>query len=228
MLYRNKDLKGRSINAIDGEVGSVTDVYFDDRQWTVRYLVVETGTWLSSREVLIAPAALASEQWPEGPVLARVSRKQVEDSPGVDTHQPVSRQYEIAYAKYYGYQGYWMGAELDGMALAPVPAVAALEPMALDVTRAGADSHLRSCNAVTGYTMQARDGDIGHAEDFLIDPATWRIACLVVNTGTWLPGRHVQIEPAAIREVDWKERKVHLALTREDVERAPSAPGRAG
>jgi len=228
MLYRNKDLKGRAINAIDGAVGSVTDVYFDDRQWTVRYLVVDTGTWLNSREVLIAPAALAAEQWPEGPVLARVSRKQVEDSPGVDTHQPVSRQYEIAYAEYYGYSGYWMGPDLDGMALAPIPGVASLEPAAKDVLKAGQDSHLRSCNAVTGYTIQASDGEIGHAEDFLIDPATWRITGVIVNTGYWLPGRHVQIEPAAIRDVDWKERNVHIALTREDVERAPTAPGRTG
>ena len=145
----------------------------------------------------------------------------------MDTDQPVSREYEIAYAEYYGYRGYWMGAELDGIALAPVPAVAALERMPLDVPKPGADSHLRSCNAVTGYTIQARDGEIGNAEDFLIDPATWRIARLVVNTGNWLPGRHFQIEPAAIREVDWKERKVHLALNREDVERAPTAPKRA-
>jgi hypothetical protein len=46
--------------SLDGEIGRVKEFYFDDLHWTVRYLVAETGNWLTGRQVLISPYALGA------------------------------------------------------------------------------------------------------------------------------------------------------------------------
>jgi len=53
MQYSVKDLKGYAIGATDGDIGKLDDFYFDDKSWTIRYLVAETGNWLLNRKVLI-------------------------------------------------------------------------------------------------------------------------------------------------------------------------------
>ena len=53
MLRSMKDLENFTISATDGEIGHLKDFYFDDDAWVVRYLVVDAGSWLSSRKVLI-------------------------------------------------------------------------------------------------------------------------------------------------------------------------------
>ncbi len=225
MLYRSKELKGRSMAGRDGELGKVADVFFDDERWVVRYLVVETGSWLSSAKVLISPASLSAEQPDGDTVRTALSREQIKNSPSVDTHQPVSRQYEASHALYYEYAPYWLGTGLWGDAAMPLPPA----PMApsksppQDVGAGGADSHLRSCAEVIGYDIEASDGAIGHLDEFLIDPRSWQILRLVIDTRNWLPGKYVQVEPARIRGVDWHTRRVQVAMTREQIKSAPEA-----
>ena len=86
MLTNASNVKGLVIRAKDGEIGTVDQLYFDDETWAIRYLTAETGSWLDDRKVL---------------------RRQVEHSPNIDTHRPVSRQHEAEYLGYYGYQYYW-------------------------------------------------------------------------------------------------------------------------
>ena len=101
MLRGISTLKGLTVGALDGEVGSVYDVYFDDKQWTVRYFVVDTGTWLSGRRVLISPMALRQPADVVGDRLqVGLSKAQIENAPSWDTDKPVSRQHEIAYARH--------------------------------------------------------------------------------------------------------------------------------
>ena len=47
MLRNVNNLIGYSIRALDGELGKVSEFYFDDFTWSIRYLVVDTGNWLS-------------------------------------------------------------------------------------------------------------------------------------------------------------------------------------
>ena len=46
-----------------GLIGEVDDLYFDDEDWAIRYLVVDTGGWLSGRKVLISPVAIGHPDW---------------------------------------------------------------------------------------------------------------------------------------------------------------------
>lgn len=227
-------LKGDAVVARDGSVGKVDDVYFDDERWAVRYLVVDTGNWLPGRHVLISPASV-SPGGADGAdsISLDLTRHQVEHAPGTDADPPVSRRFEEAHARYYGYPYYWAGPYLWGVAEMPL-ATPAIEQSRADAAKRGEDleraeheaeaSHLRSGAEVIGYRVHAADGEIGHIQDFLIDDENWAIADMVVDTRNWLPGRKVLVSPAAVKEIDWRNREVAVRLTREELKRAPAAP----
>src|ERR1035438_3498150 len=104
VLKNANHLKGLVIRATDGELGTVDQFYFDDETWAIRYLIVETGGWLGGRRVLISPFSVIQTDWPARQLDVALTKKQVEHSPEIDMHQPVSRQHEAAYLGYYGYQ----------------------------------------------------------------------------------------------------------------------------
>jgi len=109
MLTNVTFLKGLAIQATDGELGTVDQFYFDDETWAIRYLTVETGGWLGGRQVLISPFSILHVDWPAKRLNVALTKKQVEASPDINTHQPVSRQHEAEYNRYYGYPYYWGG-----------------------------------------------------------------------------------------------------------------------
>ncbi|MEX1049700.1 MAG: PRC-barrel domain-containing protein [Akkermansiaceae bacterium] len=237
MLRTAKQLKGLKLRALDGEIGRIHEFLFDDAHWTVRYLVADTGTWLTGRQVLISPSALEPVDAQAGLLPVRLSQAQIEDSPPVSSDEPVSRQHERYFYGYYGWPNYWYGPMAWGassypLAHSPGPADAALgSPGAPVDAPAGAsgvsaeetgDPHLRSTAAVSGYHIGASDGEIGHVEDFIIDDETWAIRYIVVDTRNWWYGNQVLISPRWIKDIYWAEMKVSVDLTREQIKAAPA------
>ncbi|MFO7535506.1 MAG: PRC-barrel domain-containing protein [Kiritimatiellia bacterium] len=220
-------LMGCSVRARDGAIGVVNDFYFDDHAWVIRYMVVGTDGWLSGREVLISTAALKKPVWKARTFPVDLTRKQVRDSPGIDTHKPVSRSHEDELSAYYGWPVYWTANPLLGMGY-PVAMQIPPPPLKRRKKATPADSHLRSVSQVTGYNVRASDGELGHVQDFIVDDRTWDLRYMVVNTRNWLPGKKVLICPKWIRSVNWKEAKVSVSLTgraiRESPEYDPSKP----
>lgn len=47
MLKNIQSLQGHKLSANDGEIGHVADFLFDDQTWAIRYLVANTGSWLT-------------------------------------------------------------------------------------------------------------------------------------------------------------------------------------
>jgi len=88
-----------------------------------------------------------------------------------------------------------------------------------DMTPAGhpGDEHLRSSEIVMGCSVHARDGALCHSADLLLDAQDWAIPSLVIDTGHWLPGRRVRVPTRTVQSIDWIERKVRLALAREEI-----------
>lgn len=120
MLRNTKDLEEFVLGAKDGVIGNIRDFYFDDAERVIRYLIVDTGSWLSSRKVLISPMAIGKpEWWGERTLPVDLTRAQVEASPHTDTEQPVSRQQEGVILVHYGYPYYWGGMGLWGGGLYP-------------------------------------------------------------------------------------------------------------
>jgi uncharacterized protein YrrD len=226
MLRPFTDLRNLSLGATDGEIGTIKDAYFDDDRWTLRYLVVATGTWLSGREVVITPNSIHGVNWSSKTVDVNLSRKQIEKAPSPEDDMPVSRQYETRLHDYYGYPYYWASPAWSGLAGAEPMAAAAAEAARQAEAKQAAqtergDSHLRSAREVIGYQIQASDDSIGSVDDFLFDDTHWSLRFFVVDTRKWLPGRRVLIATDWITDVRWQEREVGVAMTREEVRSSP-------
>jgi hypothetical protein len=230
MLRSVKSLEGFAIGAIDGEIGKVKDFYFDDESWAIRYIVVDTGAWLG-REILVSPYSVGEPSWAANVLPVNVSKEQIKNSPNIDTDKPISRQHERSYLGYYGYPYYWGSANSWGAKTYPGPLLtgigAGVYPGYLGHLKApsddaGADPHLRSCDAVKGYHIHAEDGEIGHVQGFIVDDYTWSIRYLVVNTSNWWIGHDVLISPEWIQYVSWTESTVGIELDRRSIQDAPS------
>ena len=225
MLINAAQLKGLVIGATDGELGTVEQFYFDDETWAIRYLTVDTGGWLGGRRVLISPISVVRTDWQAKRLDVALTKKQVENSPDIDTRQPVSRQHEATYLGYYGYPDYWGGPYLWGPAFYPaglaIPTTASREAVADRIRRVSADSHLRGSEAVTGYHIEAADGEIGHVDGFVVDDEAWAIRYIEVATRNWWPGNKVLVSPAWIERVSWTDSKVYVGLSREAIKNGP-------
>ncbi|TMB98076.1 MAG: PRC-barrel domain containing protein [Chloroflexi bacterium] len=238
MLRSLKDLLGTEILATDGPIGKVHDFYFDDGEWTVRYMVADTGGWLTGRLVLISPVSLGEADWNARSFPVNLTKREIEDSPGIDADRPVSRQREIELARYYRWPAYWTGGLFTAGTVGMAPEIAVPETVA-EQQKGGAggegffgeqegDPHLRALREVTGYRVQAPDGEIGHVDDLLTDDETWTIRYLDIETRNWRPGKHVLFSPRWVGSVSWDESKVFVEAERQVIKNAPEyRPGMA-
>jgi hypothetical protein len=237
MLQSVKQLYGNKLAASDGEIGQVKDFYFDDRNWAVRYVVADTGSWLPGRQILLSPHAFGAlhEAGKLPPV--HLTRRQIENSPPIESHKPVSRQFEDEYYQYYGWPYYWQGNDLWGMSAFPIMEPPLQRPPSQPAAADGpqpkrADAHLRSAQAVNGYEVQANDGVIGHICDFMMDARSWAIGQMVVKTGHRFSGKEVQMATGKVRRINYEESSVLVDLTGEAVEQGsghhPAPAGAVG
>ncbi len=226
MVRNIKQLYGDKLGASDGEIGHVKDFYFDDRDWVIRYVVVDTGDWLPGRKVLISPHAFGNFFLQGDCLPVNLTKRQIQESPSIDWHKPVSRQYEEEHYQYYALPSYWEGGGIWGVGGFPVtPTLEYLPKMqgvAVDHPRIPADPHLRGTRSVRGHEVQTHDGVIGHVTDFVIDEDSWRIRHLVVETGGWFSGKEIAIAPKDIERVSYEESKVFVSVTREALLAAPA------
>jgi uncharacterized protein YrrD len=219
MLIKAGTLKGYALQSFDGDIGKVIEFYFDDRHWTIRYLVADTGDWLTGRQVLIAPYALVEVRRGEEQIAVNLTRKQIEESPPLNSDRPVSRQFEEEYYGYYDWPAYWAGPYMWGSYSDIVRDNEQCRESTPDEKTW--DPHLRSTQEVSGYNIQGADGEIGTVEDFIIDDETWAIRYLVINTQNWWPGKKVLVSPLWIERVSWSESKVFVNLTCESIKQSP-------
>lgn len=228
MLRSTNALEKFTVHASDGDVGKVRDAFFDDERWVVRYLVIETGGWLMGRDVLLSPIAVTRLDWDGRKVHVNLSRQKIEESPGIEAHQPVSRQHEAALFRHYGYPYYWGGPYAWGYAVLPALAEQQIfdDPQRLEIRKEmeeanKEDRHLRSCNEVADYKIAATDAKLGHVVDFLFDEEDWSIQYLVVDPRDLWPGKHVVIAADHVEHVYWGDKEVVVDVSSKDVERSP-------
>ncbi len=209
MLWNASALNGYAIEATDGQLGTVSDLLFEDVGWAVRWLVVDTGNWLSGRKMLLPLSALGQPDQVLRKFPVDLTMRQVQDSPDIDTDQPVSRQTEAQLTGYYGREPNRRHDSLSS------PRLTSLDPVG------GDDRHLRSVAAVSTCHIDATDGAIGHVEDLLVDDGSWHIRYMTVDTVNWWPGKTVLISPGLIQEIDWPHRSVRLDVDRQKVKDSP-------
>jgi uncharacterized protein YrrD len=238
MLRSTNDIHGYTVHATDGDIGKVKDFLLDEQTWTVRYLVVKTGNWLSERQVLITPMSFKGVRWDDKRFDVNLTRQQVKESPDISTDMPVSRQQEQDLLAFYNYPLYWEGTEIWGTSVYPM----LHSYINHDLVKSSDEAHttptdrqipqeeepvvespnLRSAREVSGYRVRARDEDIGHVETLLIDDETWSIRYMVVDAKKWLSDRYALILPDTVNQISWTSREVSTDLPRETISEAPA------
>jgi uncharacterized protein YrrD len=224
-MFKNlRDVEGYQLSAKDGEIGHVTDLYFDDECWAVRYLVVATGSWLFGKKVLISPNSVLKVNLDDRCIGVDLSMDQVRNSPDIDAEKPISRQQESEYHLYYNFPPYWGGVALWGRYEQPGTASDAEDAESAEADASSSletSSHLRSAKEVRGYRVVAIDGQVGHVDNFLMEVENWAIRYLVVNTGGWLNRREVLFTPKLVDKVIWAEAQVDVNASKTLIEGAP-------
>jgi hypothetical protein len=219
MLRPGSSLKGYAITASDGAIGTVGDLLFEDTTWEVRWIVADTGWWLTGRKILLHPSAIAKADHPLHVLTMALTKGQVSDSPGILADQPVSRQMQDSLFEHYGWNSQWGGGRsAQGTG---APGMALREATNFQARLEHEDRDLRSMAAVTGYECHATDGMVGHLRDVLLDNGAWVIAYIVIDAGTWWSGRRVLLSPQSVKGFDWSNARVDLSLSRDQVKAGP-------
>ncbi|MFG0267415.1 MAG: PRC-barrel domain containing protein [Rhodopirellula sp. JB055] len=223
MMISTEAVMGTELMGTDQSVGAICDLLFDDETWVVRHLVVDTGHWLPGRQVLLPPIKVQNADWNAASASVPLTRREVKESPSVESDRPVSRQMEIELYQHFDVPYYWgpAGATLAGSGYTPMPLAAGLMPMDQvendDIQR----NHLRSIKEVSGYTIQGTDDHVGHVHGLVVDDVNWSIQQLIVDTGNWWPGKKVLIGRGHIREISWSDGTVTVGLTQDEIKRSP-------
>lgn len=231
MVHTIHGLKGYTIGAADGDLGSVSDALFDDKTSLIRWWVVDTGHWLPGRKVLLPPAAFSPPEDESKRLPTSLTKAQVEASPDILTDKPVDRQIEEAISRHYAWDPYSIGDVPAFVAPWGTAAIGAVTPDHDEVdavareleaeAEENVDPHLRSAAAILGYYVNAADGEFGHVEDLVVADGLNRLTHVVVDTRNWLPGRKVVLPIKKFKAVDWFEQTIAAELTREQIENGP-------
>ena len=220
MLLSSKNALQFSLAAKDGAVGEVYDFYIEDSTWTIRYLVANTGSWLIRKKVLLSPLSIVKDvDLHNLSFKLDLTKAQIEEAPPADLIKTISEQYERRFFKHYKMKPYWEGANLwgDSDLLKDIQGVT----VDLHEGKKKRKSTLRSAKEITGYHIQAEDGEIGHIDDFIYEEETWKIRYVIVDTRNWLPDNLVTISPDWITSVDWLNKKVIVDVNKNAIKDAP-------
>jgi hypothetical protein len=186
--------------------------------------VVDTGSWLSSRKVLISPMSVRGP-WSRSEIPVDLKKDQVQGSPEVDPGR-LTRSDETVVLLYYGHPIYWGGTSVWGMFDTPAALTGATQGAAssggVTVDTDPGELGLRSARESTGYHIHATDGEIGHVDDFLIEEDSWRIRYLLVDTSNWIGGKAVVVSTSAVREIDRAESILRVGVSRDAILNSPT------
>lgn len=233
-LRNVSSLIGNRVETSERETcGRCRDCLFDEKLWTIRYVVVDTGGFFSHQELIISPFLFPKPDLGafEKRLMTKLTREQIEHSPPLESDAPISRRYEWELARHYNYPAYWSGSAIWGYS--PFPIISALDPATRLVGPEEAkrheekmeeisETHLRSCNEVCGYDVFCSEEESGKVVDFTLETKTWRIRHLVVRTGNWLSGKKVVLSPKWVSEISWEHRRVMVTgIDRDGIKVAP-------
>lgn len=215
-----KHLTDFGIHATDGDIGRCKDILFDDQDYITRYFVADTHRWLPlGRKVVISPIALQAVNHEDKNLAVSMTKQALKDSPSIDEHKPVSREYEEMLFKYFGYGYYWVGPGAWGDFSHPTELVDQQHLQDdMEAIENPPVNHLRSCDEILGYDVSANDESTGHVYDFIVDSTSWAIKLIIIDTRNWLPGgKKVALTPAMINDIDWSSHKIHTVVNHDEI-----------
>ena len=225
MLRQIRELGTYRLHATDGDIGHLEQFYFEDRDWKIRYFVMNIGTWLHGKKVLMSPSAIIGVDAPTKTINAAFTKQQVQESDDVGIHKPEGLEQPHDYSLYIGWP-YYLGLNaLNDSDRGPVPRRAhdpkkgkTSERTMLQLN----DEHLRSSKVVSRYHVMAVDGEIGQIEDGIVDDQTWTIQYVVSTVRNWRSSKKVLLPTEWILWVSAAESNVYVSLSRKNIATAPA------
>jgi hypothetical protein len=230
MLYSVSDLQGYTIRATDGDIGTLRTLYFDEADWGVSHAVIDTGSWITGKHVLVSPEVLGQPDAHNKHLTVNLTREEIQDCPELNTHDTAHGPYSgVAHTRarrpvFWSSDPFVLNSLAGRPGGSPLPAQppAAPSPTAApSVTEQAHGPALYSSRKIIGYYIQARDGEMGHVEDFIMDTDAWHIRYMVVDTKNWWPGKKVLVSPQWIEAIRWDDAHVTVDLSREQIKTSP-------
>jgi len=229
MLRKLKNLEGFNVHGRDEDLGKVKDFYFDQHLFVLRYIVVDTGSWLKKEKTLISTEAFEKINYSAKEILVDLSSADLEEAPSLDKNKPVSKMMEKRVVKHFDWPIYWSSPHpSDGP---PIQAGTIMREKLFDseklldeekqMKEEEIESNLRSFNEVRGYHIQAEDKEFGHLEDIFVDEENWVIRYLLIDTRNILPGKDVLIAPEWLQNISWNQEKIFVSKSKEEIKNAP-------
>ena len=185
----------------DGEEHQVCSPLFDDRSWTICFMVVDTGSWFSRRQVVIPTSAIDEPDWTKKVIAANLTHQELVRCADANSVKPVSQQQQLALKKYFG----WPDSEPRWY----VPA--ALVPTQREFpVQANDDPHLRNTLDLLGYEVWSTDRRVGILSDFIMEPNSWHIKYLSVKVGDWVYHEERFVPTLTVQSISWGMHRVTL------------------
>jgi hypothetical protein len=185
----------------DGDEHQVYSLLFDDRSWTVSFLVVDAGSWLSRHRVVIRTSNIDGPDWTKKVIAANLTHQELVRCADVTSVRPVSQQQQLALQKYFG----WPDSEPGSC----VPA--ALIPAQREFpVQENEDPHLRDTLNLLGYEVWSADRRVGILSDFIMEPNSWHIKYLCLKIGDWVYRGERFVQTVNVQSISWGRHRVTL------------------
>jgi hypothetical protein len=231
MLRKLHSLKSFVVHGRNGKLGKVDDFYFDQKQFVVRYLVIDTGNWLEHEQTLISTHAIDNIDFDSSKVYVDLSSEQLENSPSIEQNEPISKTKEKALIEYFGWPDYWKKthsseSELIHAGITERKKLLNFKTLQKeDEAKQKAkkvDSNLRSLEEIRGYKIHAKDDKFGHLEDLFVEEKdSWIIRYLLIDTRNIMEGKLVIIAPDWIESINWFDKEIFIDKDKKEIEESP-------
>ncbi len=212
MIVSMEQILDLPVEATDGQIGRCKDMLFDEEQWVIRYLVLDTHKWLPfGDKVVISPITVIGDDWPDRKAIPlRITQESIKSSPPLNENLPISREYEIKLFRYYGYGFYWMGPGLWGTYPSPSPLIERSKQTDMDSSFDDSRATgLRSMMELKNYSMEAADDKVGRVNDFAVDIHDWTIKCIDVDRGGLFNSASIEVPVDLVNEIDWLSKRLY-------------------
>jgi len=150
---------------------------------------------------LVSPAVIRHPDRDKEKLPIDLSVDKIRESPAIEEDRSIARSVENDLNAYYG----WRTQNQPEM----------------DDEFEDFEGDLRSTYEITGFYVEADDGEFGHVEDFIIDDEDWTVKYLVIDTKNWWPAKKVLLYVEWVDSLGWDEEKVFIALSREEIRNSP-------
>lgn len=101
-LRSARSVMGYYVHALDADVGHVADILFGVQAWSVKHIVVTTGSWWPSHKVLVPTGWISRVSWPASTVDVELRSEAVRTAPAFDPARMPGAAYEADLLRHYG------------------------------------------------------------------------------------------------------------------------------